>query len=164
MATWKKIGKIGLPQGLNGAFYLVGDRQTEPSASSIVIGDDPSCGIPAAIESQKNQQGQWVLKIRGIDGRMALQALRGQSLWIEVGENTEQNLEGVRILDSNGDSVGKIVAVTNYGASDIVVIESEAKGLIDLPLIEDYFFLPPSSERTLEIKLSENTLSDLWYQ
>lgn len=164
MANWKKIGTVGPAQGLNGSFFLVGDRDINPSSSAIVIGEDPSCGIPAVIDSKKCQQGQWILKIRGIEGRKALETVRGQTLWTDAGDEGYSSLEGIEVVDSSGKHVGKIIAVTNYGASDIVVIENAEKQLIDLPLVPDYFSLPPSSDGKLELIASDSSLSDLWYQ
>lgn len=164
MAVWKKIGKVGPPQGLNGSFFLVGDREINPSLPSIVIGEDPSCGIPAIIEARKFIQGQWVLKIRGIEERKSLEGIRGQYLWTDPGEETIESLEGILIVDSSGNLVGKIIAVTNYGASDIVVVENEEKKLLDLPLVAEYFALPPGADGTLELIMPQSSLSDLWYQ
>lgn len=164
MANWKKIGKIGSPQGLNGSFFLVGDRESNPSSLSVVIGEDPSCGIPASIDSKKYIQGQWVLKIRGIEERKALEAVRGQSLWSEAPEENPDGLEGVQVVDSSGMLMGKIIAVANYGASDIVVIENAEQMLLDLPLVADYFSLPPSSDGKLELIVPQSSLADLWYQ
>lgn len=164
MASWKKIGTVGPPQGLNGSFFLVGDREQNPSSPSIVIGGDPSCGIPAIINSKKFSQGQWVLSIRGVEGRKALEGIRGQCLWSDAGEDSADSLEGVRIVDSSGAEIGKIIAVTNYGASDIAVVESAENKFVDLPLIAEFFALPPSSDGTLELIMPQNALSDLWYE
>jgi ribosomal 30S subunit maturation factor RimM len=164
MTSWKKIGNVGPPQGLNGSFFLVGDREMNPTNPAVVIGEDPSCGIPATIISKKLIQGQWVVKIRGVEGRKALEGVRGLSLWSEAGDENMDTLEGIEIVDASVSHLGKIIAVTNHGASDIVVIESAEKQLVDLPLIPEYFALPPSSDGKLVLIMPLSALVDLWYQ
>lgn len=163
MAIWRKIGTVGSPQGLNGSFFLVGDREQDPSSSSVIIGEDPSCGIPATIQAKKSSQGQWVASVRGVENRKALEGIRGQCLWASA-DDEEATLEGVSVIDSAGIELGKIIAVTNYGASDIVVIQSSEKKLIDLPLVDSFFVLPPSAEGTLELVIPQSDFSDLWYE
>jgi hypothetical protein len=53
MATWKTIGKVGPPQGLDGSFFLVGEQELAPSGASIVIGDDPLRGLAMGREMKQ---------------------------------------------------------------------------------------------------------------
>ena len=164
MATWKKIGTVGAPQGLNGSFFLVGEREINPASPSIVIGEHPSSGIPATIQTKKCIQGQWVLKIRGVEERKALEGIRGQILWAKLTGLEHESLEGFSVLNPSGQEIGKVVALTNHGASDIVVVENAEGSFVDLPLVADYFSLPPNANRTLHLVLEANAFHDLWYK
>jgi ribosomal 30S subunit maturation factor RimM len=164
MAThWQKIGTVGMPQGLNGSFFVI-DEHLPSALSTVVIGEDPTCGIPANIESFNKSRKPCVLKIRGINGREALSGIRGQHLWVDVGDNPEESFEGLSVIGLDQSLIGKVIAVTNHGASDIVVIENEEKRLLDIPLVEDYFSLPPASDRTLQLRVPLTSFSDFWYE
>ncbi len=161
MTNWKSIGKVGSAQGLSGSFFLVGNRDHDPSGEDLVIGEDPSCGIPVYLDTKKYVQGQWVLKLRGIEDRKALEDIRGQALWIDAGEDISNPLVGLEVVDRNNFKIGKVVEVTNHGASDIVVIENEANKFVDLPLIADFFILPPTD--FLKLQIPQSDFEDLWY-
>ncbi len=162
MTTWKKIGKIGPPQGLNGSFFLIGGEVFESTCTSAVIGKDPSCGIPVSLAVRRFSQDQWVLKIQGVEERKALDELRGQELWVESGEEPAHELIGTQVLDDTGKLLGQITAVTNYGASDIAVVQSPDQKCVDLPLVADFFSLPGVGKK-LELKIPLSALAGLWY-
>jgi len=162
MMAWKNIGKIGPPQGLNGAFFLVGSEDFDSDSSALMMGQDPSCGVPVSLQNCRYSQGHWVFKIQGVDSRQALDAVRGQELWVQEQEEIEHELIGTQVLDDTGAQLGRVIAVTNYGASDIVVVQGEENRLLDLPLVADYFALP-SVNKTLELKIPQATFAELWY-
>ena len=163
MSSWKKIGKIGPPQGLGGSFFLLGIGSPGLPDARVLLGKDPSCGIPVTITQSRFANGQWLLKIRGIEERSALDAIRGQELWLAAQEELVPELVGTQILDAAGEVFGDIVDVINHGASDIAVIaDPQKKQHIELPLIPDFFALP-ASDRKLELKVAAQALTDLWY-
>ena len=72
-----------------------------------------------------------VARIEGVEDRSAAEALRGQLIEIdraalpalEEGEYYFSDLAGLAVLDTDGNPIGTVVDVANYGASDIVEIE-----------------------------------------
>lgn len=75
-----------------------------------------------------------VARFEGIDDRSAAEALRGSLVEIERsalppledGEYYHADVIGLPALDTRGDKVGWVTAVENYGAGDLLEIETEA--------------------------------------
>ena len=74
-----------------------------------------------------------VARFEGIDDRSAAEALRGSLIEIdrsalpplEEGEYYHSDVIGLSALDHDGKPVGKVIAVENYGAGDLLEIELE---------------------------------------
>ena len=74
-----------------------------------------------------------VARIEGIDDRSAAEALRGSLIEVdrtslpplEEGEYYHADLIGLAAVDGQGNSVGTVIAVENYGAGDLLDIELE---------------------------------------
>jgi 16S rRNA processing protein RimM len=72
-----------------------------------------------------------VARFEGVDDRSAAEALRGSLVEIdrsalpplEEGEYYYADLIGLLCLDRDGNAVGDVVAVENYGAGDLLEIE-----------------------------------------
>ena len=75
-----------------------------------------------------------VARFEGIDDRSAAEALRGSLVEIERsalppledGEYYHADVIGLPALDAGGHKVGWVTAVENYGAGDLLEIETEA--------------------------------------
>jgi 16S rRNA processing protein RimM len=74
-----------------------------------------------------------VARFEGIDDRSAAEALRGSLVEVDrsalpslqAGEYYHSDLIGLPAVDREGKSVGKVIAVENYGAGDLLEIEVE---------------------------------------
>jgi 16S rRNA processing protein RimM len=74
-----------------------------------------------------------VARFEGVGDRGAAEALRGQLVEIdrsalcalEVGEYYHADLIGLSAVDRDGNAVGTVTAVENYGAGDLLEIELE---------------------------------------
>jgi len=74
-----------------------------------------------------------VARFEGISDRSDAEALRGSLVEVErshlpaleEGEYYHADLMGLPAVDGQGDAVGKVVAVENYGAGDLLEIELE---------------------------------------
>ena len=74
-----------------------------------------------------------VARFEGISDRSAAEALRGSLVEVErshlpaleEGEYYHADLMGLPAVDGQGDALGKVVAVENYGAGDLLEIEAE---------------------------------------
>ena len=74
-----------------------------------------------------------VARFEGITDRSAAEALRGSLVEVdrlalpalEEGEYYHADLIGLRAVDSQGNAVGIVVSVENYGAGDLLEIEAD---------------------------------------
>lgn len=75
-----------------------------------------------------------VAKLDGINDRSAAEALRGSLVEVdrsalpplEQGEYYHVDLIGLPAVDANGQEVGRVTSVENYGAGDLLEIETSA--------------------------------------
>ena len=85
-----------------------------------------------------------IARLEGCDSREAAEALRGTLIEIdrealpplEEGEYYLDDLLDLSVVDETGATVGRIVAVENYGASDVVEIERDNGKRVMVPLTE----------------------------
>jgi 16S rRNA processing protein RimM len=76
--------------------------------------------------------GGFGARIIGVTTREAAEALRGTSLFVDRNrlpslpddEFYHADLIGLEVLDTGGDTVGKVLAIHNHGAGDIIEISS----------------------------------------
>ena len=76
-----------------------------------------------------------VARFEGIDDRSAAEALRGELVEIdrsalpplEEGEYYHADLIGIAAVDREGNPVGVVAAIENYGAGDLLEIELESR-------------------------------------
>ena len=90
-------------------------------------------GREVRLESVKAAGKGVIARIEGVGDRSAAEALRGQLVEVdrsalpplEEGEYYYADLIGLPCADSSGASVGTVVAVENFGAGDLLEIETE---------------------------------------
>ena len=76
--------------------------------------------------------GEVVVRFEGITSREAAESLKGQGLYVsramlpepEPGEYYQADLVGLRVEDRGGNPLGKVVALHNFGAGDMIEIEA----------------------------------------
>lgn len=93
----------------------------------------------------------WLAEVDGVTERNGAEALRGTQLYIEQTALPEidedefyySDLIGLPAIDENGKEIGEIIAVDNFGASDLLDIKP--KGV-------QSFYLPVTDETLLEIR------------
>ena len=72
-----------------------------------------------------------IARVDGISDRNAAETLKGIDLYVEraklpvasEGEYYHADLIGLRAVSPDGDEIGKIIAVANFGASDLLAIQ-----------------------------------------
>lgn len=88
-----------------------------------------------------------VAHIKGIDDRNGAEALRGVELFVsraklpeaDEGEFYYTDLVGLRIDNEAGEAIGKVVAVQNYGAGDLLELRLEGQTATELiPFTDAY--------------------------
>lgn len=105
-------------------------------------------------------KGDWVAAIDGVADRTAAEQLRGRELFItrdqlpdlEDGELYLDDLIGLYARNSTGEIVGEVIAIQNFGASDLLEIMPLQGGKsFYMPMAEPYFGAIDFQQGTVEI-------------
>lgn len=105
-------------------------------------------------------KGDWVAAIEGVADRTAAEKLRGRELFItrdqlpdlEDGELYLDDLIGLHAHNSTGEIVGKVIAIQNFGASDLLEIMPLQGGKsFYVPMAEPYFGAIDFQQGTVDI-------------
>jgi 16S rRNA processing protein RimM len=144
MANRICVAQIGAPHGVRGEVRLwtftadpiavtrYGPLETEDSARVFEI------------DKVRPAKGHLVARLRGIDSREAAEKLTNTKLFVprdrlpapEDDEFYHTDLIGLAAVDADGNQIGSIIAVHNFGAGDILEIQPPAGGTMMLPFTE----------------------------
>lgn len=89
-------------------------------------------GVERKLESVRPVPSGAVARLAGVNDRSAAEALRGSLIEIdrsalpplEEGEYYHSDLIGLACVDGDGNALGRVVAVENYGAGDLLEVET----------------------------------------
>ncbi|MBP3344594.1 MAG: 16S rRNA processing protein RimM [Clostridia bacterium] len=140
-----EIAKIVKPQGIKGevkALPLTNVTEIFDVLTECLVGNKNM-----HIQHISLRQGFLYIKFDEIKTRNDAELYRNQSLMVEkelLEEYTAEDeflvddLIGSILYDDEGNMVGQIMEILNYGASDIFVVEKEGR-TYDIPYVEDIF-------------------------
>ena len=124
------LATIGAPHGIRGEV-----RVKSFTADPMSLGDYgplfAADGRTFEIERLRPAKRVVIAKFRGIDDRTSAEALNGVELSVErsalppaeAGEYYHADLIGLEAVDARGKPLGRVVAVQNFGAGDILEIK-----------------------------------------
>lgn len=123
------LATIGSPHGIRGE-VRVKSFTADPTALASYGPLTAADGRVFEIERLRPAKGVVIAKFRGVDDRNAAEALNGVELSVErsalppaeVGEYYHADLIGLEAVDAAGKPLGRVVAVQNFGAGDILEI------------------------------------------
>jgi 16S rRNA processing protein RimM len=92
-----------------------------------------------------DKPGTAVARFEGINDRNAAEALRGVQLMVprtalpplDDGEYYVADYLGMTVADETGMAVGRVRAIENFGASDILDVTLDAGGSVMVPFVAD---------------------------
>lgn len=170
-ASWVKIGKVGRPKGLRGFFHLVG--RDEPLGFSLLdkavrVGFELADARQYSVTGQRHHSDQALLCLAGVDSREGIDELKHCSLWVsreDIPVSEQEYLYGDllerRVEDVDGQVMGVIHSVYNFGASDIVEVISEQQKLA-LPLVSAYVDMSFGEEGPIRLTVAKEIFSECW--
>ena len=132
------MGTIGAPQGVRGEVRIRSFTR-DPAA----IGDygplESEDGRRFEVTVLRVHKGMAIARIKGVSDRTAAEALNGVSLHVDRGQLPDEDLDedefyvedliGMAVAAPDGTALGRVKAVHNYGAGDIIEIAGKAAGL-----------------------------------
>lgn len=124
------LGRIAAPHGVKGLVKLL----PYGNDSSLLGGELYSSeeGTETLHITLKNALGKYILaNIKGCDDRNRSEELKGTELYLdrsalpelEEGEFYQDDLVGLKVIDKNGEHIGKVIAFENFGAGDLLEIQ-----------------------------------------
>jgi 16S rRNA processing protein RimM len=124
------LGEIGTAQGLKGEVRLRSYTQTPADIGAYGPLQDETGTRAIEIERVRVTPKTLVARIKGVTTREGAQALTGTKLYLaraalpKHGEDEwyAADLIGLAVVDPQGASLGTVVGVHNFGASDIIEV------------------------------------------
>lgn len=124
------LGEIGAAQGLKGEVRLH-SYTGEPAAIARYGPLHDEGGRTIEIESVRVTPKALIARIKGITTREAAEALARTKLYVERARLPERQEEewyhadliGLAALDRQGERIGVVVAVQNFGAGDLIEVK-----------------------------------------
>ncbi len=138
------VGEIAAPHGVKGGLRV--RSFTEPPARlfSYALQDESGKLVSLMQRGADPRPELFIIEIAGVKSREGAEALRGTKLYTErsalpapdAGEYYLSDLIGLRVRTEAGDDCGRIVAMHNFGAGDILEIKSGKQSFM-LPFNDD---------------------------
>lgn len=115
------------------------------------------------ISSIKYQKNNLIVKFAEIKDINEAEKYKNQVLYVEremLGELPEgvyyiADLIGLKVVDENGDEIGKIADVFNTGANDIYDVKREGKKNLLIPVIDEVVKEIDLEKKTVRIEMME---------
>lgn len=125
------VAQIGAPHGVRGAFHLRCFTQAPENVAAYGTLCDERGRPLFDLKIVGPAKGGVIAVVPGVSDRNAAEALRGQSLYVprerlpatDEDEYYHEDLVGLTARDGAGQELGRVVAVQNYGAGDILEID-----------------------------------------
>jgi 16S rRNA processing protein RimM len=127
-----RIGKVGKPHGIDGAFFVEqpsSDDRWWKTGATFLAG-----GRPAEVVLHRRSSGRPIVKLdRDVERGTVLEVERDALPPTEEDEYYAFQLVGLAVVEENGRELGSVKAVTPGIANDVL----ELDGGVLLPMVED---------------------------
>ena len=141
------LGHISTAQGIRGEVVI--KSHTEDPADIAAYGPltDEAGTKTFDITVVRVARKGVIARIKGVADRNAAEALRGTELYIprdrlpepEPDEHYHADLTGLPAYTADGDLVGEIVAVQNFGAGDLLEVRLDGQSRTEFVPFDDHF-------------------------
>ncbi len=150
-------GRVGRPHGLDGSFYVTGPRPLLLELGTVV-----SVGArTAAIVRRAGTERRPIVRLEGVEGRAAAEALRGMELTVPVehapvlgeGEWWAHELEGCVVVDGDRrlGTVSRLIELPSCEALEVQPAEGGEALLV--PMVKDAVRRVQAAEGRIEVNL-----------
>jgi 16S rRNA processing protein RimM len=154
---WLVAGRVGRPHGLDGSFYVQEPKpQLLQTGRSLIVR-----GETVVIEERKGADRRPIVRLEGISGQAAAEALRGERLLAlreqapELSEDEwwAEELEGCAVR-SGSREVGTVRRLVSLPSCEVLEVARDG-GAADLlvPLVSDAVLSVDIDRREIEIDL-----------
>lgn len=147
------IGKVAKAQGIKGELKLNLDIEFEKieNLEEFIIG-----GKNYKIEKIEKRTNGVFVKLFRVDDRNYAESLRMLDIEVErknlkeLSENEFyfEDLIGAKVNDENGNEIGRVEDIEQYGAADVIVINQNDR-LYSVPFLDDIFIKFIANDKTM---------------
>ena len=124
------VARIGAPHGIRGAVKLWTFTEDPLAVTDYGPLTTKDGGRTLEVDTVREANGHLVATFKGVASREDAERLNGIELYIprdvlpdtEDGEYYHADLIGLAAIDGSGASIGKVLAIHNFGAGDIIEI------------------------------------------
>jgi 16S rRNA processing protein RimM len=142
------IGKIGAAHGIRGEVRVFVYTEDPLAIRDYGALEDEPGARTFEIASAREGNGHLVVRFKGIDDRNEAEKLTHVQLFVPRERLPEQkdedrfyqaDLIGLRVETKSGETLGEVIAVPNYGASDLLEIRPAKAGqTLLIPFIDEF--------------------------
>lgn len=139
------LGQIGAPHGVRGEVHLR-SFTAEPEAIAAYGALRTEDGRPIEIESLRPAKDHFVATLSGVHDRDAAAQLANAKLYVprerlpqltDPEEYYHSDLIGLAVVDRDGQRLGSVMAVHNFGAGDLLEVRLDASNKTELLAFND---------------------------
>jgi 16S rRNA processing protein RimM len=143
-----RIAKIGAAHGLRGEVRLFVDADDPLAVKKLGALEDSTGARQFKIASLREANDHLLVRFDGVSDRTTAERLTNIELYVprdrfpqqkDKGRFYQADLVGLRVETLSGETLGKVVAVPNYGAGDLLEIAPAKGGLTFLLPFADPF-------------------------
>lgn len=124
------IGEISTVHGVKGLVKLRVHADSLDLFSATLYTDEQSAKT-IKLKLKNAMKDHWLAEVEGYTDRTAAESLRGTKLYIDrdalpdldEDEHYHIDLIGMECIDESGQTIGTVIDVTNFGASDLLDIK-----------------------------------------
>lgn len=142
------VGKIGAAHGVRGEVRLFAYTEDPLAIRSYGELEDESGARRFEIASARQGSGHLVVRFKGIGDRNAAEKLTHIELYVPRSRLPKQKAKGVfyhadliglRVETRDGEELGTVIAVQNFGAGDLLDVQPVKGGTsVLVPFIDEY--------------------------
>ena len=162
------LARIGTPVGIRGELRI--KSFCEDTESLKIYGSlcDRSGKNWYKITSIRPQKSQFVVRIKNITDRTQAEALKGTELFLprnrladldDEDEFYEIDLIGLKVKDVEGEFIGTIIAVPDFGAGCLLEIQPEKGETFYVPFSKDIVPVVDTKAKVITLDLPDDYLS-----
>jgi 16S rRNA processing protein RimM len=145
-----EAGRIGRPHGLDGSFYVTRPLPEALDVPEVRVGD-----VTTAIVRRSGTKAKPILRLEAFTSRTAIEAVRGEPLWVEredlppleEDEFYADDLVGLRVVDGDRE-VGVVDRVRELPSCEVLEV-----GELLIPLVDDAVRLVDLDAGVIEVDL-----------
>ncbi len=153
------LGTIGAAHGIKGEVRITSHTQDPEAIASYGPLSTDRGTLTITIEAARLQKNVLIARLTGIRDRDAAEKLNGISLFVERDKLPEPDDEddfyhadliGLDARLDSGVSIGRVIALHNHGAGDLIEVQDELKG--------DTFLFPFTKSVVPTIRIADGYL------